>query len=68
MMDASCGVWWMGSTALGKWDGFFRRPRGGSRGGGPSISVGIEECFLVVDACSRESSQKQLIPKRRVVP
>ena len=27
---------------LGNGDGFFHRPRVGSRGGGPSISVGME--------------------------
>ena len=37
VMDASCGMWWMGGTALGNGDIFFCRLRGGSRGGGPSI-------------------------------
>ena len=41
VLDTSCGVWWMGGTALGNGDGFFRRTRGGSRGGGQFISVGL---------------------------
>ena len=50
VLDTSCGVWWMGRTALGNADGFFRQPRGGSRGGGPSISIGLAVFFLGVSA------------------
>ena len=28
VLDASCGVWWMGGTALGNRDGFFPSAKG----------------------------------------
>ena len=44
-MEESCGVWWIGGMALGNGDDLFPRPKGGSRGVGPSLSVGLVSCF-----------------------
>ena len=68
VLEASCGEWWIGGVALGNGDIYFCRPRGGSRGGGTSISVGLAEFCLGVDVWWRGGSQIHLIPWRRVVP
>ena len=68
LMDVSCGVWWVGGMALVNGDGFYRQLRGGSIVGGPSISAGLAQFFLGVDAWWIGSSRIQLIPRRRIVP
>ena len=50
VVDASCGVWWMGGMELGNGDGFFPSAERGSRGGEPSVSVGLVSFFLGVAA------------------
>ena len=50
VLDASSGVWWMGSTALVNGDGFFHWLRGGNRGVGPYISVVMAAFYLGVAA------------------
>ena len=46
---------------------FFRRPKGGSRGGGPSISVGLADFFSEFAALRIEISRRQPIPLMRVL-
>ena len=47
---------------------FFRHPKGGSRGGGKYIAVGMTEFSSGVATWWRESSRRQSIPRKRVVP
>ena len=65
-MEASCVVWWISGTALGNGDVFFQHPKGGRRGGGPSISVGLAE-FSRVYAWQREILRRYSIPLMRVL-
>ena len=55
VINAYCGVWWIGGTALGDGDKSFLRPRGGRRGGGLSISFGLVAFCLGVAAWWRGS-------------
>ena len=59
VMEASCGMWWIGGTALVNGDEFLHQPRGGSRGGGSSISVGLVSFCSGVATWQRESSRRQ---------
>ena len=76
--DACTGGYWGGSFlwrvvdrgyVARKWGLIFSvSQKGGSRVGGPSISVVLESFCSGVAACLRKSSRRQLIPPRRVVP
>ena len=47
---------------------FCPQTKGSIRRGEPSIAVGLVEFYSGVDACQRESSQRQSITWKRVLP